>query len=353
MAVTAEVWEEAHEYHGQQQRFHALFSHGPGIVAGLEVIASDPPDTSVYILPGIAVDTSGQTIVLPQPVAYDIGHEMEGLLYLLLSYAESRPRAANGASQGDGPLYIHTEFSIFARTTLPATPAVELARINRRSRVDSFVDARNPAYPEDNEIDLRFRREIGAPREISMAVCYLGDVTDKKHSRGASYLARALNHGGRYHVFVDDDVSLAPGVENYTLIYLVGAGSFELSRSQMNGLSNYVRKGRGTLFIESSDTDAQATFLNFLESVDLEVEPIPAGHRLLIEPYLFGAPPPGFETKGKSDVLVGDGVIISTREYGRLWQGERRDGVASREEIRSAIEWGGNILAYARERHRW
>lgn len=353
MAVTAEIWEEAHEYHGQQQRFHALFNHGPGIVAGLEVIASDPPDTSVYILPGIAVDTSGQTIVLPQPVAYDIGHEMEGLLYLLLSYGESRARADNGAAQGDAPLYVHMEFSIFARTTLPATPAVELARMNRGSREDHFLDARNPAYPELNEIDLRFRREIGAPREISVAVCYLGTESDKKHGRGASYLASALNHGGRYHVFVDDDVSLAPGVENHTLIYLVGVGSFELSRSQMNGLSNYVRKGRGTLLIESSDIDAQEAFLDFLETVDLPIEPLPPGHRLLTEPYLFNTPPPGFETEGKPEVLVGDGVIFSTWEYGRLWQGELRSGLASREQIRSAVEWGSNILAYARERRRW
>jgi hypothetical protein len=156
---------------------------------------------------------------------------MEGLLYLLLSYGESRPRANNGTGRGDGLLYIHAEFSIFARTTLPTGPVVELARVNRQSREDLFLDARNPAYPEANEIDLRFRREIGAPREISMAVCYLGDVTDKKHGRGAGYLARALNQGGRHHVFVDDDIPLAPGVENYTLIYLVGTGSFELSRS--------------------------------------------------------------------------------------------------------------------------
>jgi hypothetical protein len=103
----------------------------------------------------------------------------------------------------------------------------------------------------------------------------------------------------------------------------------------MNGLSNYVRKGRGTLLIESGDTKAQATFLNFLETVDLDVESIPSDHRLLTEPFLFSAPPPGFATKGKSDILVGDGVIVSTREYGRLWQGERHDGLASREEIRS------------------
>ncbi|MEE8392266.1 MAG: hypothetical protein V3S14_15930, partial [Anaerolineae bacterium] len=47
MAVTAQVWEEAHNYHQQQQRFHTMFYHGAGIVTGLEVIASDPADTSV------------------------------------------------------------------------------------------------------------------------------------------------------------------------------------------------------------------------------------------------------------------------------------------------------------------
>jgi hypothetical protein len=39
MTITADVWEEAHEYHRQEQRLATLFSHGPGILTGLEVIA--------------------------------------------------------------------------------------------------------------------------------------------------------------------------------------------------------------------------------------------------------------------------------------------------------------------------
>ena len=353
MPVTAEVWEEAHEYHRQAERFHAIFNHGAGIVAGLEVIASDPSDTSVYILPGIAIDSTGQTIVLPQPVAYDIGHEMEGLLYLLLSYNESRPMSerSNG-NQENRLLYVNAEFSIFARTSLPATPWVELARIQRQSREDVFSDAQNPMQPGLNEIDLRFRREIGAPPEVSVAVCYLGEEAATGHGQGMGYLARALNHFGNYRVLVDDHVPLAPGVENYTLIYLVGQGAFELSRGQMNGLYNYVNRGKGTLLIESIDAEAEAAFLDFLDTVGMKVGTLPGGHRLLIEPFLFGAPPSGFETKGSPEVLVSDGVIFSTYKYGPLWQGQRRDGVASREEIRAATEWGGNIIVYARERRR-
>ncbi len=40
MSVTADVWEDAHAYHRQQQRFHALFGHGPGIVAAGVGLAS-------------------------------------------------------------------------------------------------------------------------------------------------------------------------------------------------------------------------------------------------------------------------------------------------------------------------
>jgi hypothetical protein len=350
MAVTAETWQEAHEYHCQCERFHTLLHHGWGIVTGLEVMASDPPDTAVYILPGVAVDSTGQTIVLPQPVAYDIGHEMEGLLHLLLSYEESRPRADDSSGQGGGPMYVHAEFSISARTTLPTTPWVELARVRRRNREDPFVDAQDPLQPGPNEIDLRFRREIGAPREVSVAVCYLGEVKDKEHGRGARYLAHALNRLGHYHVSVNDDVALAPGIEASTLIYLVGQGDFELSSSQLNGLSNYVKKGRGTLFIESLDSEAKAAFLNVLQTMDMEPEALDSGHRLLIEPYLFVTPPPGFGTQDTAEVLVSDGVILSTCNYGLLWQGRVRDGVPSREQIRCAVEWGGNIIAYARDR---
>ncbi|MEW5958930.1 MAG: DUF4159 domain-containing protein [Chloroflexota bacterium] len=351
MAVTSEVWEEAHHYHHQQQRLHALFSHGPGIITGLEVLASDPPDTSVYILPGIAVDPSGQTIVLPQPVAYDIGQDLDGLLYILLSYGESRPRAEDENDQADAPKFVHAEFSIFARTSLPASPCVELARVMRQNRDSLFHNPVNWAQPGPNELDLRFRREIGAPPEVTVAVCYLGKA-ERRNGLGAIYLAHSLNRTGQFRALVEEGVALAPGVEANTLIYLVGQDTFELSPGQMNGLNNYVQRGGGTLFIESSDAAAESVFTNMLKTMGLAVAPLSSGHRLLTDPYLFAAPPPGFETGNSAPVLVGNGVIFSARNYGRLWQGEQREGSPTREQIRAALEWGGNILAYAAHRRR-
>ena len=82
----------------------------------------------------------------------------------------------------------------------------------------------------------------------------------------------------------------------------------------------------------------------------VKVGELSPGHPLLVKPFLFAAPPPGFETDTESQILVGDGVILSTFDYGCLWQGKRRDGPASREEIRTAMEWGSNIVTYAMDR---
>ncbi len=351
LAVTAEFWKESHDYHHQSQGFLTLFCHGPGIVAGLEVIASDPPDTSVYILPGIAIDPAGQVIVLPQPVAYDIGRDISGLLYLLIGYHESAPRAQDGKQQR-GPLYIHTEFSISAQADFPDAPRVELARVRRSSREAFFIDARNPAEPGPDEIDLRYRREVGAPPEISIAVSYLGQVKDKKQGRGLSYLAQALNFTRTCYIRVEDEAPLGPNLLTHTLVYLVGQGDFTLNPGEMTGLRNFVQRRGGTLLLESQDSTAETAFLTFLREKELPVQAIQPGHRLLCRPYLFPAPPPGFETEAEPKLLVGDGIILSGYNYGLLWQGERRGRLASREEIRAATEWGSNILAYAVAR-RW
>jgi hypothetical protein len=351
LAVTADIWEEAHEYHNQSQRFQTILHQGWGIMVGLQVIASDPPDSSVFILPGIAIDPAGQIIVLPQPVAYEISDEMAGQLHIVLSYEESAPRVDRGNTQDGAPRYVHSQFSITARETLPNTPYVELARVNRAQRTDPFTDAENPVLPDLNEIDLRFRREAKAPHEVSIAVCYLGDVAEKTHGLGASYLANTLNHLSQYHVMVKDDVPLAPGVEQNTLIYLVGEGKIKLSSGQINGLSNYLRRANGTLFFECVDAKAKIAFLDSLSSMDIDPDLIGEGHRLLTDPHLFAAPPLGENLEEPPEVLVDEGIILSMANYGRLWHGTA-SSTPTREQLRAAMEWGHNIIAYAVNRYR-
>jgi hypothetical protein len=180
----------------------------------------------------------------------------------------------------------------------------------------------------------------------------------ERHGHGASYLARAMHHSGGYRAWVDLDVPLASDLEYYTLVYLVGRGPFELAPQEMQVLYDYVARG-GTLFVEScrsesdgSDPPADAAFDSLLGSLGFKLKDLTPDHPLLVEPFLFAAPPPGFESLGTPGVRVGDGVIFSTCDYGCLWQGKRRQSTASREDIRAAVEWGTNVVAYALNRRR-
>jgi hypothetical protein len=89
-----------------------------------------------------------------------------------------------------------------------------------------------------------------------------------------------------------------------------------------------------------------------LTSLGVALEPLRAGHRLLTEPALFGLLPAGFETKSLAEVKLGGGVLFSTSDFGCLWQGERRGRPGLRDEIRSALEWGANVVDFAAARRR-
>jgi hypothetical protein len=354
MAVTADVWEEAHSYHRQHLELHALLSHGPGIVSGLQVVANDPADTAVYIRPGVAVDPSGRTIVLNEPLTYEVG-AAEGRLFLVIAYGESQTRSGNGLDSEGAPMYVQAQFSVEATSVLPAGPHVELARLMRARRGAPISDAQDPTAPGGNEIDLRFRRSsaVANSAPASVALVHLGGA-GAQHGHGAHALARALRANQRA-VWVDDEAPLDSGLSNYSLVYLVGHDSFELSSNQMNALYALLQNG-GSLLAESCRRDAaasgraEASFAALFGSLGLKLESVSSGHRLLHGPALFNAPPVGFETGGMPQVQGGEGVLYSTADYGCLWHGERRGGPATREEIRAAHEFGLNVLDWAIER---
>ncbi len=347
MSVTADVWEVAHEYHRQAQQSHNLFFHGAGILAGLEVVASDPPDRLVYILPGVVVDTIGRVIVLAEPVAYDLGTEGEGLMVLSISHREIIPPAGDD-SQGSDPRFVQDEFAITARSSAPEATAIELARVRRESRAAPVQDARDTACPGVNEIDLRYRRilRVAAEQTMSAAVVYLGKAAEKIQGRGLARLSSEVGQGGRYRLVVDDDVQLDPGVLGYSFICLVGGEKAGLSAVQVKGLQGYLERG-GTLLVETGEGNRQ-TFVDLAAQIGVTLAPLAGDHPLLTQPHLFSAPPSGYERD--VEVLVGDGFVLSNANYGGLWNGKAKDHDPARGEIRAAMEWGENLLAYVAER---
>lgn len=345
MSVTADVWNQAHEYHRQYNQAHNLFFHGSGILVGLEVVASDPPDSMVFILPGVAIDPYGKVIVLAEPVAYDLGDEIDGPLFLTIIQRESTTNLKKN-NDGSGLAFLQDEFLITARQSVPERSMVELARFTREKRTSNIKDAENPKGPKINEIDLRFRRNISLNSEqlLTSAVIYLGEVKEKIQGQGLIRLADVVKKSDHINLVVNDDVQLDPGVLGNTFIYLIGAGKFKLTNAQLKGLQGYITRG-GFLFMEAIDDLAADSFRAAVKEIQLELKVNPTkGEVLLSEPYFFAEIPQGFKSEG--ELLMGNGGVLSTFNYGALWSGESKDRKPTRGDLRTAFEWGANLLTF-------
>ena len=355
MAVTADVWQEAHNYHLYHERLHALSTHGVGIVTGLEIIASEPASQIVYILPGVAIDPSGNMLVVAEPTPYDLSSYQPGMLHILISYDESRPQPINGR-HGDSPYYVYTGFNIETVLATPDSPLVELARINRvnvEQPITNAVDNR----PGHNQIDLRYRPRVvtwqGQRTHIGLHA--LNQMSTPHHARGITNLVTHIGNAPWHDAWIDDGVTLLGDLSRYTILSLVAKASFQLEVDQINALYRFVQGG-GTLFLESCRREggnapvSDNLLRDIADSLGVRLEAVKMGHPLLSTPNLFATSPVGFETQGTSALWAGEGLIFSTADYGCLWAGERRTGACSREEIRSAFEFGENLVAYAQRR---
>lgn len=345
MSVTADVWNQAHEYHRQYNQAHSLFFHGSGILIGMDVVASDPPDSMVFILPGVAVDPNGKVIVLAEPVAYDLGDEIDGPLYLTIIQRESSTSLKKN-NDGSGLAFIQDEFLITARQSVPEKTMVELARFTRKDRKSMIKDAKLPNGPGINEIDLRFRRQIAMQIEqlLTAGVVYLGEMKDRIQGEGLIRLAQSVRRTENLNLVVNDNVQLDPGILINSFLYLVGKGKFQLTKAQLKGLQGYINRG-GFLLMESCDSQAGDSFSQLAKEIELKLSSSPKKEdRLLSEPHFFPAIPAGYEKEGK--VVVGDGGLLSTFNYGALWSGEGKETIPTREDIRTAFEWGSNLLHF-------
>ena len=345
MSVTADVWNQSHEYHRQLNQAHNLFFHGSGILIGLDVVASDPPDRMVFILPGVAVDSNGKVIVLSEPVAYDLGDEIEGPLYLTIIHRESSHGVKKNTDGSNIP-FIKDEFLITARQSLPENPMVELARFTRENRNSSIIDAIETKTPGINEIDLRFRRTIQMQSEqlLTAAVIYLGDLKNAVHGKGLMRLSDEFRRNNHINLVVDDHTQLDRGILGYSFLYMVGKGKFQLTKTQIKGLQGYINLG-GFLFMESCNPVAEESFKNMMNEVELPVStPVENPHALLNSPNFFVTPPGGYEVEG--ELFLSTGGLLSSFNYGQLWAGEGKQQTPTREELRSASEMAENLIHF-------
>lgn len=352
MAVTAAVWETAHDFHRQLLEVHTSFAHGVGVLHGLEVIAGEPADRQIYIQPGIAIDPLGRTIILPEQRAYDL-RAAEGMIYVVLTYGESAPRSDASQAGDDAPRFVYQEYVLEALLGLPSTPYVELARIRRQGAGGAVRNAANSVQPGVNEIDLRYRTEVNAhqPKQVRMAIA---TATGRQTSQlqGTLNLAQHLKRVNTH--LVVDPVPLTRDILLYDLLYLVGQEPFRLTLEETGIINAFYQQG-GTVYYESersagADDAVDASFRELVTALGVTLTPINDAFPLLRVPNYFPAAPDGFETTGTPRMMVTDGIIFSGFDYGGIWQGKRRGRIASRSEVRSAFEYGENLMELVLDR---
>ncbi|HEY9907147.1 MAG TPA: hypothetical protein V6D18_06000 [Thermosynechococcaceae cyanobacterium] len=157
MTINADRWQQSHNYHRHRQNFHYQALYKAGIVYGLGVaIAPEQPDHRLLqVQPGIAIDISGNPIVVPRPEEFRLDSDpSEGqvlLVYLVVNHVDPDDLRRNSAARA-----VQETFRIVEKLHLDPHD-VEICRIELQSGVTQLQVPVNVFLPGLNQLDFRGR----------------------------------------------------------------------------------------------------------------------------------------------------------------------------------------------------
>ena len=360
LIIDVPIWASAHDYHRERQKLHALTSHQHGVATGLEVVSWDPPDNSVVIYPGIASDSDGNTIVVPEPQRFYLNTNEKGIARIIIRYSEIEQDMTSVPGEVKShPLYILEGFRLEERREEPREACVELARVAIKGKDKPIKDAEDPLLPGPNEIDTRYRATSG-PRpegEITIGlIAYPGDTPIDGwdcHRQGIFNLAQSIKYSTGYMVKIMDMLKLDDQIKDCDLIFMTGHQEFNLSEAEEEALNNHFNTG-GILFgeacagAEGGAKGFRSSFASLCDKMGRNLRPLEAGHPLYHSYYIFGSLPPGHDDQAV--IMMNNGIIYSDGDYGCVWQGGRKDKPLPRWHIRDVIDFGINIALYSHQK---
>lgn len=169
--TTEKDWNDAERYHIDKRRLHNRMLHSSGIVYGfagdLRVNARARGDLSVEVQPGYAIDGQGNDLQIFDATIRNINLEefrLPQTVYIVLRYYEELTDfiAYKENLEYKGHRRVLESCRVELSQTEPdLTREVELARIYLEKGVQRVRDARDPADPKANEIDMRYTPKGG------------------------------------------------------------------------------------------------------------------------------------------------------------------------------------------------
>ena len=164
--TTEKDWNDAERYHIDKRRLHNKMLHSAGIVYGyagdLKVNARARGDLSVEVQPGYAMDGMGNDLMIFDATIRNINLEefrLPQTVYIVLRYYEELTDfiAYKENLEYKGHRRVLESCRVELSQTEPdINREVELARIYLEKGVNRIRDARDPADPKANEIDMRY-----------------------------------------------------------------------------------------------------------------------------------------------------------------------------------------------------
>ena len=170
--TTEHDWNDAERYHIDKRRLHNRMLHSPGIVYGyqgdLRVTARARGDLAVEVQPGYAIDGMGNDLMIWDATIRNINLEefkLPQTIYIVLRYYEELTDfiAYKENLEYKGHRRVLESCKVELSQTEPdINREIELARIYLEKGVTRVRDARDPAAPAPNEIDMRYVPRGGA-----------------------------------------------------------------------------------------------------------------------------------------------------------------------------------------------
>ena len=169
--TTERDWNDAERYHIDKRRLHNRMMHSPGILYGyagdLRVTARARGDLSVEVQPGYAIDGMGNDLMVYDATIRNINLEefkLPQTIYIVLRYYEELTDfiAYKENLEYKGHRRVLESCKVELSQTEPdIMREVELARLHLEKGVNRIRDARDPATPGANEIDMRYVQKGG------------------------------------------------------------------------------------------------------------------------------------------------------------------------------------------------
>lgn len=393
--MNARRWGMVETYHQQRQNLQFQSLHQPGIVTGLGVRVIEPPESAeegqdypwIEIQPGVAIDLKGNPIVVAP-----LESNRSAVNDLTLKYPIQRKPPTGGSvtvyiTVSHEPCavlpkpnreMIREWFRIDEITHPPSGQQIELCRI-KLTNPKALSDSHDAGAPGDNQLDFRFRLQARTrPQAIVRAAQLrpenkfeetsdLSTFTLYQRSRqNLSSLMEAIP--GLYPALQGSsevrEVLLSDPLYSYDLLHLPdGEVLLQMGDRSLETLKQFTQNGGGLLIETSPEAAFDSIQQRLVTLIPDDAPPalhawenlpdeMPSGriHPLRRSPFLFGRLP---NVQGVPLQLFNSGSIVLLQ--GRLsssW-GLADNVTLSREEIRTAQEFGINILYYLWQRRQW